>query len=186
MTREPLVYRDGHGMIPKSEAHEIDRAKAASLPKRSDFLDTRIVQRGSWVWRDGECVPKNVARHRDAMVASETRSRLPCPYVMSDLTDYTSATGEHISGRAAHREFLNKNGFVEIGNEKMEPKASGPQKGEIAADIKETIEQLEQGYVDPEMGPIGEEKTADLDPVDIPNDVKNGDIIRSEIETETV
>lgn len=46
------------------------------------------------------------------------------PYIMEDMKPYQAVagdmTGKMISGRKAHREFLRRNNFEEVGNEKRE------------------------------------------------------------------
>lgn len=45
-------------------------------------------------------------------------------YVMEDMKPYMAVagdmTGKEVSGRRAHREFLKRNNFIEVGNEKGE------------------------------------------------------------------
>lgn len=44
------------------------------------------------------------------------------PLIMGDIQPYMSVTGEYIGGRRQHREFLKRNNFTEVGNEKITPK----------------------------------------------------------------
>lgn len=69
----------------------------------------------------------------DGVVTLDKRndqSRAAGYYVMPDLqpyqavaSDVESGTAPMIQGRRQHREFISRNGYVEIGNEKPKPKA---------------------------------------------------------------
>lgn len=49
------------------------------------------------------------------------------PFVMSDLQPYQSMVdGSMITGRRQHREHLRQHGCIEVGNEKITPKAPTP------------------------------------------------------------
>lgn len=54
-------------------------------------------------------------------------------HVIADIQPYTTVAADketgkrvHITSRAKHREFLKKNGYEELGNEKFEPSAPKP------------------------------------------------------------
>lgn len=180
---ETMVYRDGHGMVTKSRAHEIDRelAKSRASDKRSDAFDYKRVERGSWVFRDGKLVPKGEAMLDDVVKKNTKRSHLSAPMVMGDLKPYRNMVdGKEVDGRVAHREFLKRNNLIEVGNEKMEPKNTNPAKGEIAREIKETIEQLRAGYVDPSITEAPQDGFEVDSAVDL-GDVKDGEYIRSDV-----
>jgi len=178
-----MVYRDGHGMVPKSRAHEIDRELAASKrsEKRAD-IEYKPVERGSWVFRDGKLVAKSEAMLADVVKKNRNRSELPAPMVMGDLKPYRNVIdGKEVDGRVAHREFLKRNNVIEIGNEKMEAKKVGPAKGEIGREIKETIEKMRAGYVNPDEGFLPKESDGfTVDAVKVEN-VKDGDYIRADV-----
>lgn len=144
MSHETMVYREGYGVVTKSKAREIDAARKPTAVKL-DWLDKRP-ERGSWVMRNGKLIPKHLAAAEAAR--SVQRSDLPCPYVVPDVPEHRNmATGEMVTSRSRHREILKEHNLIEIGNEAMPTTRDlGPKKGEIAKEIKETIEQLEQGY----------------------------------------
>ena len=89
------------------------------------------IRRGSWVFVDGQMVPKDEYQR-------------PAPeahMVMTDIQPYQSmATGEMVGGRAQHREHLKRHGLIEVGNEtkylKNEPKR------EPAAVLKRRIAEI--------------------------------------------
>lgn len=155
--------------------------------KRSTIFDGVMVERGTWVFRDGKCIPKNEAHRERVVEASEKRSALPAPYVMSDIQPYQSMVdGSMITSRSEHRDHLRQHGCEEVGNEKLSFEKPVAPKGEIAREIKDTIEQLKAGYVDPELGPTHDSDgnpivEPDIEPVVISGDVKNGDVIRSDV-----
>lgn len=152
---QTLVYREGHGCVSKEEAAQIDRANAKPAV-RADFLPN-MVERGSWVYRNGELVPKQEAVSYDVKKNLRIRSSLPAPNIMGDIKPYRNVIdGKEISSRSTHREFLRRNNVIEVGNEKMAPKNLAPSRGEIRREIKETIEQLEQGYDFPELRDLAE------------------------------
>jgi hypothetical protein len=136
------------------------------------------MNRGTFVMRDGKLVPKNEARAKDYLSIT-ARSDLPAPYVMSDISEYRSmVTGEIISGRKQHRDHLRAHGVVEVGNERIGSGERAPHydKGEIAREIKDSIEQIKAGYIPPE-GPVTDTPFAETDV----SDVKDGDYVRSEV-----
>lgn len=118
---------------------------------------------------------------------------LQAPLVMRDIEPYQCMlTGRTITSRAEHNELLRANGLVEIGNDA--PDLDKPRqvlkKGEIRNEIKETIEQLEQGYVNPDDGilpkegdysRVAEEDAVDLDEFDLDAPIKNGDLLRANV-----
>ena len=56
------------------------------------------------------------------LVLKPPRRRSQAVHIMEDLNPYTAVSGDmagkEISGRKQHREFLKRNGFIEVGNEK--------------------------------------------------------------------
>lgn len=65
-------------------------------------------------------------------------------HVIPDIEPYRSVvTGERIKGRAHHKAHLKDHGLVEIGNEKVEGKAT--ELPPAAPDIKRAIEELKHG-----------------------------------------
>jgi hypothetical protein len=76
----------------------------------------KAAARQTYVMRNGELVPKRLAEPLNIANAA--------PMVMGDLPEYRAvaadkSTGKRpmIGGRRQHREFLQRNGYVEIGNE---------------------------------------------------------------------
>jgi hypothetical protein len=72
------------------------------------------------------------------------RPRGRAPMIIGDLRPYRSMrTGEMITGRAQHREHLQRYGLIELGNEwnavTRPQRVFGPMPGEIAQDIKREI-----------------------------------------------
>ena len=47
-------------------------------------------------------------------------------YIQGDLEPYQAVTGDIIQGRRQHREFMRNNGYVEVGNEKIQRKHVEP------------------------------------------------------------
>ena len=73
-------------------------------------------------------------------IGEATLSESTGPYVMPDLQPYRSmADGTIVEGRRQHREMLQRNNCIEIGNEKQTPKPVMPPPG-----LKETLIQVAQ------------------------------------------
>lgn len=75
-----------------------------------------MAKTGTWVYRGGKLVPKHLAA---PLVRPDA-----APMVISDIAPYRAsaadkATGESpvIGGRRQHREFLQTNGYRELGND---------------------------------------------------------------------
>lgn len=66
-----------------------------------------------------------------------SRARESGPFVIGDIDPYQSMiTGEIIQGRRQHREHLRQHGCIEVGNEKLTPKAPAqPRREEIRRDL---------------------------------------------------
>lgn len=79
----------------------------------------------------------------------EMRRVLTAPRVISDIEPYQAvasdiATGKppHITSRSQHREFLKRNGYVELGNEMPKPRAKPePDRMEIGRHIKRVMDE---------------------------------------------
>src|SRR5215472_13719419 len=94
--------------------------------------------RATYVMRNGRLVRKRKA------------PRLPAgagPQIMSDIAPYRTAatdvaTGKCtvIGGRRQHREFLRRNGYVEIGNDDVAPRREELSRSERIADIRRVLE----------------------------------------------
>ena len=83
-------------------------------------------------------VPKSIAA---PLINSEL-----APMIMSDLQDYRTVavdkdTGKraNIGGRRQHREFLKRNGYIEIGNDYTPPRREHLSQGDRVADIKRAL-----------------------------------------------
>ena len=143
---------------------------------------------GTFVFKHGRLWHKHEVNNVEDI--DDKRSELAAPMVMRDIPEYRNVVdGKPITSRSWHREFLKKNNLVEIGNEGLPmQKTYKPAKGEVAREIKETIEQLKAGYVNPEEGVLPadyvEEDDDDLDPISVSDDVKTGDYIRETVEKE--
>ena len=143
---------------------------------------------GTFVFKHGRLWHKHEVNNVEDI--DSKRSDLAAPMVMRDIPEYRNMVdGKPITSRSWHREFLKKNNLVELGNEGTAmQKTYKPAKGEVAREIKETIEQLKAGYVNPEEGvmPDGyvEEPDEDLDPISVSDDVQTGDYIRETVEKE--
>lgn len=68
------------------------------------------------------------------------------PMVIGDLPEYRTAatdkqTGQrvHIGGRRQHREFLQRNGYTEVGNEYIAPRREELSRTDRIADIKRSF-----------------------------------------------
>lgn len=75
-----------------------------------------MAKTGTWVYRNGKLVPKHKA---GPLIRSDA-----APMVVSDIAPYRAsaadkATGKRpvIGGRRQHREFLQANGYRELGND---------------------------------------------------------------------
>lgn len=97
-----------------------------------------MTSRETYVMRGGKLVPK-----RSAAPLVRAGS---APMVISDLDPYRAAaadkhTGKRpvIGGRRQHREFLARNGYVEIGNDFTVPAREQLSQADRIADIKRAI-----------------------------------------------
>lgn len=71
---------------------------------------------------------------RDEYVPRQSKAGF---FVMGDIQPYKSMiTGEIIHGRRQHREHLRQHGCIEVGNEKLTPKApTPPRRDDIRRDL---------------------------------------------------
>jgi len=118
--------------------------------------------RGTFVYRDGELVPKHLAA---PLVQRGARSRLAAPMLNLDTVDAfrSMADGRMYDSKAAYRAELKRQGVREIGNDieghLKEVAATAPQKPKAKADLIKAYQKVRQGYkpppgppLDPEMG----------------------------------
>lgn len=82
----------------------------------------------------------------DGSNRAEPEKRVRSPLIVRDIEPYKAAavdkaTGQRplIGGRRQHREFLQRNGYREMGNEFVVPVREGPSKNDIVSDIKRAI-----------------------------------------------
>jgi hypothetical protein len=115
-----------------------------------------------------------------------TRGRICCPNYIPDVPEHRNMrTGEMVTTRSRHREILNRYDLVEFGNDMPRNEIRDEPKGALAADIKESIEQLEQGYIDPEFGPLDNPNAdPDLDKIAVPENVRDGQLLRGDVDAE--
>jgi hypothetical protein len=101
-----------------------------------------MAKTGSWVYRNGELVEKHLATPLPRGKASD----LPRPMVISDLAPYRAAAADKasgkrpvIGGRRQHREFLQSNGYREVGTEYVAPKREEMSAKDRISDIKRAM-----------------------------------------------
>lgn len=97
--------------------------------------------RGRWIFdrKTGKLVSADEFYRRK--YADVTYSDLAAPMVVKDTEPYRSVIdGSMIGGRRQHREHLKAHGCVELGNEMPRPAKRSIVPGEIAADIKRSME----------------------------------------------
>lgn len=134
MARETWVWDgDLKKFLTKQEYLDRDR------PAKRSSVKVRPVERGSWVFdRDtGKLIPRHL----------RATSRAKKVQIIRDIEAYKpvaadKGTGKRpiIGGRRQHREFLQRNGYIEVGNET--PKTNlqlGPRPGEVARDIRRAL-----------------------------------------------
>lgn len=103
------------------------------------------MSRERWIWdRELQCL---------VQIGEGSNRETPAPsgksaYVIGDIAPYRAAGSDIaaggkrpvIGGRRQHREFLKRNGYVEVGNERRMPERVELPRGERVADIKRAIE----------------------------------------------
>lgn len=79
-------------------------------------------------------------------IAAPRVDSAPAPMVMPDLAEYRAVavdkdTGKRpvIGGRRQHREFLSRNGYVEIGNDYVAPRREELNRSERISDIRRAL-----------------------------------------------
>lgn len=97
---------------------------------------------GTWVYRPND--PR--ADEHGFIEKSLTTQRINCaPMVIGDIEPYRSVAADidgkrhMIGGRRQHREFLQRNGFTEVGNEQMKPQRQEFSRADRVADIKRAM-----------------------------------------------
>lgn len=97
-----------------------------------------MAKTGTWVYRNGRLVPKHKAGPRIKRDAA--------PMVISDIQPYRAtaadkATGKRpvIGGRRQHREFLQANGYRELGNEMPSQRREDMPRGDRVNDIRRAM-----------------------------------------------
>ena len=113
--------------------------------------------RGTFVYRDGELVPKHLAA---PLVSRGAASSLPAPMVISDATDAfkSMADGRFYESKSSYRTELRRRGLREIGNDieghLQDVEASNPQKPKAKADVIKAYQKVKQGYKPPPAPPL--------------------------------
>jgi hypothetical protein len=116
--------------------------------------------RGTWVYRDGELVPKHLAA---PLIPRGARSTLSAPYLIGDTTDafQSMADGKLYDSKSAYRAELRRQGLREIGNDidghLKDVEASNPQKPKAKADVIKAYQKVRQGYRPPPAPPLDPE-----------------------------
>lgn len=101
---------------------------------------------GRFVMRHGKLVPKHHVNNYDD-IDDKRSDAVPAPMLAPRFPEHRNmATGEMITDRRHHRETLKRHGLTEVGNEYMPGKRPDVDRNSVLSDIKETIEQYEQGY----------------------------------------
>lgn len=97
-----------------------------------------MAKTGTWVYRNGKLVPK----HKAAPLIRREHA----PMVISDIAPYRAsaadkATGKRpvIGGRRQHREFLQANGYRELGNEMPNVRREEMSSGDRVSDIRRAM-----------------------------------------------
>jgi hypothetical protein len=97
-----------------------------------------MAKTGTWVYRNGKLVEKHKAGPLNARDAA--------PMVISDISPYRAsaadkATGKRpvIGGRRQHREFLQNNGYRELGNDMPRERRQDMSSSDRVADIKRAM-----------------------------------------------
>lgn len=100
-----------------------------------------------WIWdQDLERLVDVLASNREG-----PEQRTPMQGCVRDIDPYrpvaaekdTGVRPDYIGGRRQHREFLQRNGYREVGNERPQNNLQhGPSRGEIAGALKQALGQL--------------------------------------------
>ena len=110
--------------------------------RRMPAPETRLMKnmpiRATYVMRNGRLVRKRKTARPSAAAG---------PQIMSDIAPYRTAatdvaTGRRavIGGRRQHREFLRRNGYVELGNDYVPPQREEMSRAERITDIRRVLE----------------------------------------------
>ena len=112
----------------------------------------------TYTWECNRChkqidtVSTVALRHIGPRCCGTTIRVITPAYSMPDIAPYMAVTGDRagmeISGRAAHREYLKRNGLIELGNEKLTNKAPDfrPAKGAIREELHRVVPQVMGKY----------------------------------------
>ena len=115
------------------------------------------MERGTFVYRDGELIPKHLAA---PLIPRGARSSLSAPHLISDTTDAfrSMADGRMYDSKASYRAELKRQGLREIGNDieghLKDVEAMAPQKPKSKADIVKAYQKVKQGYRPPPGPPL--------------------------------
>ena len=115
--------------------------------------------RGTWVYRDGELVPKHLAEPLSKGFLQRSDS-ITAPMLNRDNVDAfkSMADGRMYDSKASYRASLKTHGVREIGNDieghLKDVEASNPQKPKAHADVIKAYQKVKQGYRPPPGPPL--------------------------------
>lgn len=105
---------------------------------RAMLVLSQMAKTGTWVYRNGKLVPKHKAA---PLIHSDS-----APMIISDMAEYCAAaadkaTGKRpvIGGRRQHREFLQNNGYREVGNDMPSVRREEMSSSDRVSDIRRAM-----------------------------------------------
>lgn len=106
------------------------------------------VTRGTFVYRNGELVPKHEA---EPVFARGPRGLVPCPSYISDkLWDIQGQhDGKYYDSKSSLRRSYRENGYVELGNDA--PVDTGSRAPDASGDIVQAYKMVRDGYKPPPL-----------------------------------
>ena len=113
--------------------------------------------RGTFVYRDGELVPKHLAA---PLIPRRAASSLSAPHLISDTTDAfrSMADGRLYDSKSSYRAELKRQGLREIGNDVAghlkDVEATAPKKPKAHADVIKAYQKVREGYRPPPGPPL--------------------------------
>ena len=151
-----------------ADLRKLKSAKKKDVPEE-DFGNIFAKPKGGpgrFVVRHGRLVPKHSINNIDDI--DPKRSDLASPMLAPRFPEHRNmATGEWVTDRRKHREILKDNNLDEIGSEHVTGEKPDADMSDIKKDIKETMEQYEQGYDFNQLPSEGEDIGMGLDDHDV-------------------
>lgn len=99
--------------------------------------------RETYVW---DPIAQRVVTKNEFLASDHSRTRGSRAVIIRDIEPYKTAAVDNngkravIGGRRQHREFLRRNGYVEVGSEMPRNRLqNGPKQGDVARDIKRVL-----------------------------------------------